>query len=227
MTMRHTTSRTALLTTCLAILVCASLWAQRFPPPDGWKWVSDDPVDLVDRLSPPSGAFLFGTMAPGWHITTRPGVTLFEPTVMVRGRFVIESESFLFPGTSTAGFGVFAGGMDLESRTPSYTAFLIRRDGSAAVERREAGKSTLVLPWTRHEAILPHPGGNADVRNVIRVEADAAAIAVVVNGTKVFEVPRSSAPVDGIVGLRIGPDTDLHVTNLDVTRRLALPRPNP
>jgi hypothetical protein len=226
MTIKPTTSRTALLTAGLAILVCSSLWAQRFPPPDGWKWVSDDPVHLVDRLSPPAGAFLFGTMAPGWHITTRPGVTLFEPTVTVRGRFVIESESFLFPGTSSAGFGVFAGGTDLESQKPSYTAFLIRRDGSAAVERREAGKSTLVQAWTRHEAIVPHPGGNADVRNVIRVEAEAATVAVVINGTKVFDVARSSAPVDGIVGLRIGPDTDLHVTNLDVTRRLALPRPN-
>jgi hypothetical protein len=221
----HQTSRTTLLAALLGAAVSTSLWAQKFPPPEGWKWVSDDPVGIVDTLNPPSGAFLFGTMAPGWHITTRPGVTLFEPTVTVRGRFVIESESFLFPGTSSDGFGVFAGGTNLESPSPSYTAFLIRRDGSAAVERREAGKATLVQPWTRHAAILPHPGGTADVRNVIRVEAEAATIVVLVNGTNVFDVPRAAAPVDGIVGLRIGADTDLHVTNLDVTRRLALPRP--
>jgi hypothetical protein len=48
-------------------------------------------------------------------VTSRPGVILFEPTHVSRGRFVVESESVLFPGTSAAGFGVFVGGADLES----------------------------------------------------------------------------------------------------------------
>ena len=45
------------------------------------------------------------------------------------------------------------------------------------------------------------------------------------NGVKVAEVPRDAARPDGIVGLRIGANLNLHVTNLDLTHRLALPRP--
>jgi len=45
-------------------------------------------------------------MAPGWHLTTRPGAIVFLPDYTNRGRFVLESESFRFPGTSPAGFGV-------------------------------------------------------------------------------------------------------------------------
>jgi hypothetical protein len=224
MTLTRALARPVLL--ALAVVAAANpLGAQKFPAPPGWKWVTDAPVGIVETLSPPEGSFLFGTMAPGWHITTRPGVTLFEPSYVAKGRFALDAESFLFPGTSQEGFGVFAGGRDLDGSMASYTAFLIRRDGSAAVARREAGTTTLVRDWTRHAAIKPHPGGNADAGNVLRVEAEADIISFLVNGTKVLEVPRLAAPVDGVVGLRIGADIDVHVTNLDLTSRLALPRP--
>ena len=40
----------------------------------------------------------------------------------------------------------------------------------------------------------------------------------------VAEVPRDGGRFDGIVGLRVGESLNLHVTNLDLTHRLALPR---
>jgi len=46
-------------------------------------------------------------------------------------------------------------------------------------------------------------------------------------GTKVFDLPRTAANVDGLIGLRIGAKLNLHVTNLDLTSRLALPRRKP
>lgn len=225
MTLTRPLARTVLLALAVTTAVANPLWAQKFPAPPGWTWVTDAPVGIVETLSPPEGSFLFGTMAPGWHITTRPGVTLFEPSYVAKGRFALDAESFLFPGPSQEGFGVFAGGRDLDGPMASYTAFLIRRDGSVAVTRREAGNTTMVREWTKHEAVKPHPGGNEDVRNVIRVEAEADVVSFLVNGTRVLEVPRQAAPVDGVVGLRIGADIDVHVTNLDLTSRLALPRP--
>lgn len=217
----------SLITAVAMVLTAVSLMAQKFPPPAGWKWVPDSPVGLVETLDPPSGQFLFGTMAPGWHITTHPGVTLFEPTYSARERFAIESESFIFPGTSLEGFGVFAGGAELESPAARFTAFLIRRDGSAAVARHDAGKVTLVREWTKNAAIKPHPGGDENIGNVIRVEAEADVVSFLVNGTKVLDLPRSAANVDGMIGLRIGANLNLHVTNLDITSRLALPRRKP
>lgn len=219
------TPRLRTLAAALVLAASVPLAAQSFPIPPGWKWVPDAPVALTDRLGPPDGSFLFGTMAPGWHITTRPGVVLFEPSAMAMGRFVIESESFIFPGRSMEGFGVFAGGRDLESAEAAYTAFLIRRDGRAAIVRHEGGRTRALREWTAAAAIKAHPGDDTNVANVIRVEAEADVVGFHVNGVKVLEVPRAEAAVDGVVGLRIGADTDIHVTNLDVTRRLALPRP--
>lgn len=205
----------------LFVVVAARLQAGQFPAPSGWKWVTDANARIVSTLDPPEGAWLFGTMAPGWHITTRPGAILFEPTYSSRGRFVVESESFLFPGTSNAGFGVFVGGADLEG-TPRYVAFVIRRDGSAAIESVEAGRTAALHPWTKSAAVVA--GGEADVKNLLRVEAEAAFVTFLVNGQKVAEVPRDGTRFDGLVGLRVGGDLNLHVTNLDLTHRLALPR---
>jgi hypothetical protein len=208
-----------------ALLVClaSSGSAIEQAAPEGWKWLTDSPVTVIGGLEPKPGEFTFTTMAPGWHITSRPAATLFEPTVSATGRYAVESEVFLFPGTSAEGFGVFVGGRDLEG-VARYLTFLIRRDGSAAVERRDGAKTTALSPWTRHAAITPHPGGDETARNVLRIEAEAAQVAFLVNGTKVLDVPREPGLFDGQVGLRIGADLNLHITNLDVTRRLALPR---
>lgn len=214
-----------LTATASAILTTLSLpGAQGLQPPDGWRWVTDTPAALATSLDPPAGSLVFGTMAPGWHITSGPAATLFEPSATAEGRYSVESEVFLFPGTSVSGFGIFVGGRDHEARGGRYVAFLIRRDGSAAVERREDGRATLLHPWTTHASIKPNPGGTDAVGNVLRVEAEAGGVSLLVNGTKVLDVPRTPDTFDGIVGLRIGADLNLHVTNLDITRRLALPR---
>lgn len=197
--------------------------AQLATPP-GWRWVTDAPARHQTSLDPKEGEWLFGQMPPGWHITTRPAAILFEPTTQTRGRFALEAETFLFPGESPAGFGLLLGGKDLESPGARYVAFLIRRDGSAAVERFTGGASalrTLLVPWTRHDAIKPQAGKQDTAKNVLRVEVEADGTTLLVNGTAVAKAPREGESLDGLVGFRIGADLNLHITNLDVTARLA------
>ncbi len=208
--------------TILATLALTVAVSAQFPAPAGWKWVTDADAKLITALDPPPGSWLFGTMAPGWHITTRPAVTLFEPSYTTRGRFAVESETFLFPGTSPSGFGLFAAGHDLDSKG-RFVAFLIRRDGSAAIEAIDAGRTTVLHPWTKAASILPGAAA-ADARNVLRIEAEATSVAFLVNGEKVADVARDGNRFDGIVGLRVGADLNLHITNLDITHKLALPR---
>jgi hypothetical protein len=212
----------ALVLGVLVVSATAMLSAGQLQAPAGWKWVTDSNAKLVTTLDPAEGSWLFATMAPGWHVTTRPGAIVFQPEYTNRGRFVLESESFLFPGTSPAGFGVFVGGSDLEGRA-RYVAFLIRRDGSAAVESVEAGRVTALHPWTKNAAVVAGTA-DGDVKNVLRVEGEAALVTFLVNGQKVAEVPRDGTRFDGTVGLRVGENLNLHVTNLDLTHRLALPR---
>lgn len=199
------------------------LAARQFPAPPGWKWVTTPGAKLVETLDPAEGSWLFGTMAPGWHITTRPSAILFEPRYASHGRFSVESESFLFPGTSPAGFGILVGGHDLEAKA-RYVAFLIRRDGSAAIESVDQGRRTMLAAWARATAVLAGSDTGEPVKNVLRVDAEADVVRFVVNGTTVAEVPRGSAVFDGTVGLKVGENLNLHVTDLDLTHRLALPR---
>ncbi len=209
-----------------ACLLAAGLAAQPLPVPEGWKWVTDAPATHVATRDPGPGTWLFATMAPGWHVTTRPGVLLFEPSHTARGRFVLESETFLFPDSGESGFGLFVGGADLDG-TPRYVAFLVRGDGSAAVEAMAGGRARALKGWTKAASIKPVVKGGAPVGNALRIEAEAAGVSFLVNGDLVAEIARDAAPLDGVVGLRIGPDLNLHVSSLDLTHRLALPRPKP
>jgi hypothetical protein len=141
---------------------------------------------------------------------------------MLPEHFSLESEIFLFAGESADEYGVFLGGQDIEtSGTPDYSAFVLRRDGQAAVLRRRAGQTTALAPWQRHDAIVPGKTGDEPVKNVVKVDLDPASATLWVNGTKVLSVPRTEIRSDGRIGFRIGKDMNLHITTLNVTRRLA------
>ena len=159
-------------------------------------------------------------MPPGWHITTKPGSIFHDAALAARGRFAVGLEVHLFPGTSQDGFGLFLGGENLATN-PSYVAFLIRRDGSAAIERVEGAARTALVPWTRAASVKPHPGGDDTAFNTILVRADVDSIRFDANGQRVAAIARAGLTIDGAFGIRAGSDLNLHVTNLDVTTRIA------
>jgi hypothetical protein len=164
-------------------------------------------------------------MPPGWHVTTGPGAILFDPALVTRGRFAVGLDAHLFPGTSQEGFGVFLGGSNLDAN-PGYLAFLIRRDGSASIEIVEGTQRTALVPWMRAPSVKPHPGGDDTAFNTMLVRADVDSVRFEVNGQRVAAIARAGYTVDGAFGIRAGRDLNLHVTNLDITTRLA-PAPAP
>ncbi|MEW6320475.1 MAG: hypothetical protein AB1635_05245 [Acidobacteriota bacterium] len=194
--------------------------------PTGWEWITDTPATRQTERAPGEGKWLFAVMAPGWHITTRPGAVLYEPSYAGRGRYAVEAETFLFPGTSQSGFGLMIGGRDLDGPAPHYTAFLVRRDGSVAVERRAGAQSTMLVEWANGPSVATGPA-DRPIRNLLRVDVEPAAARLLVNGEVVAEVARPAEEFAGQVGLRIGADTDIHVSTLDLTLKMALPRPTP
>jgi hypothetical protein len=129
-----------------------------------------------------------------------------------------EVEFFIFPNAPNAEIGLFLGGRDLDTPRKAYTAFVIRRDGSAAVMRHDGGRDTMVLPWPATPAVIaPENGG----KNVVRVSMDSAGVHFAVNGTTVRSWPRAGLAIDGAFGFRVGKRVNLHATRLDVTHRLA------
>jgi hypothetical protein len=199
-------------------LVTPSVWAQTSTPA-GWEWTLDAAAQHVAATdSVPTATFGFVTMAPGWHVTMGPGALLYHPRSNIDGRFALESRIVLFPGTSAAEYGVFVGGRELGDSSRSWVAFVVRRDGSAAVLRHTGGRTEALVPWTRYGGVKP--GGPETVANVLRVVLDTA-VAFRVNDSTIATLSRLQVPTTGTFGFRIGKDLNLHITTLDVTHRLA------
>lgn len=184
-------------------------------PPSGWRIA-------LDGGHPPDSTVLFQTMAPGWHLTMGPGGIVYDPRHTAAGRFSVEAEMFLFPGASTAGYGLFLGGTAVEDGQPAFVGFLLRRDGSAAVIRTDADGKTVYAPWQRHGPIAP--GGEEPVLNVLRVDAERDSVHFRVNDSLVATVARNEVPVDGAFGFRVGEGINLHASTLSISTHLAEPR---
>jgi hypothetical protein len=165
----------------------------------------------------PDSTYTFERMPPGWHVTMGPGAILYDSTATAGGRFVLESEIFIFPNSSDEGYGLVLG-----RDGSAWTGFLLSRNGMAAVVRSEGGGAKPLVAWAANDSV-PRPGDDpARVR--IRVEAERDSVHFLANGARVASLPRSSVNVDGGFGLRIGQGVNVHVTSLDFTRRLAPPR---
>lgn len=190
--------------------------------PSGWTWALDAPARLLNggRFARADSTFDFAHMAPGWHITMGPGAALFDPRERAEGRFVVQGELILFPDASEHEYGLFVGGRDLDGATKQWFAFVVRADGSAAVMHRAGAETRMVMPWTKHAAVKPKPEGKT-VTNVLSVRAEPDSVRFLVNSERITAFARADLNVDGSFGFRIGKGVNLHITNLDVTRRLA------
>lgn len=182
-------------------------------PPEGW-------VVVTDRGGHGGGEIDFMTMAPGFHITTGPAAIFYDPENTASGTFRVEAEIFLFdPGQRNEGFGIFIGGRDLQGEDQAYTYFLIRRDGSVLVKRRDGPGTSVLHGWTEEPAVVTweeRGGEDAQAKNVLALEARANVLVFFVNGEEVHRMPTEGQHVDGVVGLRVNHALNLHVTRLDV-----------
>jgi hypothetical protein len=214
----------------LPLLVAAGTTAtpaqSQVASPPGWRWTTDQPARHTTGEDLPENGWRFVAMAPGWHITTRPGAVLFDPGTEATGRYSLESVQILFPGTSQSGYGLLFGGRDLEGPGQSYLTFLARRDGYVTVEARRNEATTTLLPWTATPAVK-RVGGDSTARNVLRVTVERDSLLFDVNAIRVAALSREGLVTDGSFGFRTGGDLNLHITTLDYTRRLApFPRRN-
>jgi hypothetical protein len=210
----------------LAVLVAGAQALPKGQFPQGWSVRLDDAAGHAGTGAggtPPSSSDVsFVTMKPGWHITTGPSVILYQPTQQASGAYTLKSEIFLFdPGTRQEAFGVLLGGRNLDAAAQSYTYFVIRRTGEFMVRRRTGPTTVDVKDWTANAAIRKYEdrgAGKASVLNVLEVKVASDATAFVVNGAEVARVPTRDIDTDGIVGLRVNHQLNLHVSALDIVR---------
>ena len=207
------------LVTAILVALCApALLTAQLKTPADWKWRQDTQAlarPMAER-GPSCRCLRAGTSRPDQACSsTRRATAKSTATTRWKRRF---SSSPVKAPRNTACFSAAA--TSTSSAAPEYVAFVLRRDGHAAILRQGGGSPTAVSAWQRHAAILA--GKPADnVKNVLRVDVDPVNATLSVNGEKVVSVPRAGIGGDGRIGFRIGKDMNLHISSLNVTRRLA------
>jgi hypothetical protein len=204
----------------LALLSPTGLVAQEDNWPAGWRWRLDRPAHRTSGQAVSDTAWRFDQMAPGWHLTTGPAGIFYPEDQQASGHYSLTADFVVFPETTSSGFGLFAGGYDLESDSPTYVAALLRRDGSVAVTRTRAGAESVVVPWTQHLAIKRHEGRGV-ITNRLHLNVSADSVRVFVNDSSVVRIELDNSELSGHFGFRVGERVNLHLTILDHTRHLA------
>jgi hypothetical protein len=203
--------RTLLLTMTMA-LAAAPLAAQA---PDGWKVRIDRSTSAQDPDDTPE--LKFTTMGKGFHVTGGPAGTFWNPASTAKGNFTATATFQLMkPSGHVNYYGLVFGGADMDGAAQSYIYFLVAQNGTFAIRHR-AGDQVHDIQRGPSPAVT-QPGADGRSSNTLEVRVAGDTISYVVNGTVVHTTPKSgmTARTDGIVGIRVNHQLDVHVDGFTV-----------
>ena len=203
--------RTLLLTASIA-LVAAPLAAQA---PDGWKVRVDRSTSAEDPDDRPDLKVV--TMGKGFHVTGGPAGTFWNPANSAKGDFTATATFQLMkPSGHVNYYGLIFGGGDLEGAAQNYIYFLVAQNGTYTIRHR-AGDQVHDIQRGPSPAVT-QPGADGRSSNTLEVRVAGSTISYVVNGTVVHTTPKSgmTAKTDGIVGVRVNHQLDVHVDGFAV-----------
>ena len=172
----------------------------------------------LDRGTDASGVLNFMSMGDGVHATTsgRGGAIFWRPSNTHSGTYTI-SASFtqMEPSDHPNAYGLFFGGANLSAASQRYSYFVIREDGQYLIKQRMGRQTPNVVSWTPHSAIT-ELDAQGRATNVLSVEVGSSRVRFLVNGTEVSSQPRSAVDLDGISGLRVNHQLNVHIGALQL-----------
>jgi hypothetical protein len=216
--------RRSITTMSLLVLASAPLAAQAKPMnhdpdkkvaggalPAGWMGRTDKPDDKISDAK-------FVTMGPGYHVTSGPAAIYWSDKSKASGAF---TASATFKQTKNPthpeAYGLVFQGSKLDKPDVSYVYFLVRGDGKFMVNHRAGEAVHKIVEWTDNAAV--HKSDAAGVAtNTLSVDATKPdSIRLLVNGTQVHALGGHVGSADGIVGLRVNHNLDVHISDFAVT----------
>jgi hypothetical protein len=201
------------------ILVLAALTTSlNAQAPAGWSVRTDRSTNASDPDNTPN--LKFATMGKGFHVTGGPAGTFWNPANTATGDFTATATFTLIkPSGHTNFYGLIFGGGDLAAANQNYIYFLVAQDGTYLVKHRAGEQTHDVKAATPHEAVRK-PGADGRSANTLEVRVAGNTISYVVNGTVVHTTPKSgmTAKTDGIVGVRVNHQLDVHVEGFAVKK---------
>ena len=180
--------------------------------PTGWMGRTDRPNQKLEDAK-------FVVMGPGFHVTSGPAAIYWRDAGTTTGPFTA-SATFTQTKAPThpEAYGIFFMGKDLQAPNQNYAYFLVRGDGKVMVKHRAGSEVHTILGWTESEAVHKQDA-DGKATNTLAVDASKPdSVRLLVNGSEVAAIPTSQfGTPDGIVGLRVNHNLDVHVADFNVT----------
>jgi hypothetical protein len=180
--------------------------------PAGWMGRTDRATDKLTDAK-------FVAMGPGYHVTSGPAAIYWNPKTVTSGPFTATTTLTQTKApTHPEAYGIFFMGKDLDAPTQSYMYFIVRGDGKYMVNHRAGAEVHKIVPWTDNAAIVK-ADANGKATNKLTVDATKAdSVRLLVNGTQVVALPANQfGGTNGLVGLRVNHNLDVHIGELTVT----------
>lgn len=161
------------------------------------------------------------TMGTGLHVTLGPAIILYRDTHDGNGPFhTLATFTQTKNPSHPEGYGLFFGGKALNGAGQQYTYFLVRGDGTYLVKRREGEKTTQISKGWVADAAVHKADAKGTATNLLEIDAkrDPSKIVFMANGKAVHTMDAKGADVNGVVGLRVNHNLDVHIDGFDVHR---------
>ena len=176
--------------------------------PSGWSARGDETREI-------SGV-AFATMGDGFHVTTGPAGIFYRAEDAVENNFHAEATLTQTKAPEHAeAYGLFFGGTGLESTGQKYTYFLVRGDGQFTIKQRNADIVNTVVDWTPNAAVV-QADAEGKATNTLTIDARGEQIAFGANGQTLHTMEVRPEQMNGVVGLRVNHNLDVHVADFDV-----------
>jgi hypothetical protein len=173
--------------------------------PAGWSAKTDRNAPLTNVK--------FSKMGEGWHFTLGPAVVVYREADKASGNFhAVASFTQTKAAAHPEGAGIVIGGKNLNTDTPTYTYFLVRQDGQFIVKQfaGAAQPVNVTSGWTASDAVAK-PDANGKMTNELAIGVSGGKASFTVNGKEVYSTDASKISTDGIVGMRVNHNLDIHV----------------
>ena len=181
--------------------------------PAGWSARADENASIANVK--------FVPMGKGMHVTLGPAVILYRESNGGTGPFhTLATFTQTKPTTHAEGYGLFYGGQVLDGAGQQYTYFLVRQDGTYLIKQRAGEKTTEISKgWVASPAVHKIEGKGSST-NLLEIDnkSDPTKVVFKVNGDAVHTLDAKTTSTDGVVGLRVNHNLDLHIDGFDVHR---------
>jgi hypothetical protein len=180
--------------------------------PAGWTGRTDrDNAKLSDAK--------FVTMGSGYHVTSGPAAIYWRTGPFTASATFNQTKAPAHPEA----YGIIFMGKSLDVADQNYAYFLVRGDGKYMVKHRAGKDVHTIVDWTDNAAVRKQDAAGK-ATNTLKVDASRPdSVRLSVNGAQVAAIEGSHlGGTDGIVGLRVNHNLDVHVADFAITPKKAV-----